>query len=194
MVKDLSVSELKELCREKKLSGYSKLNKAELIKLCSKASKKASKKDVDATYVLKIINPTKAYKEYVLSDLKEYFNILKVSGNTIYLGKNLKNSRFDDDELFQQMFNVDYNWWDDPQVPKLDADIDDENDDVFSEFKFKNAPRVEYEIAKGSTFAKRKNIEELEHNKQEIKNIKQEIKRLETTMKDLLKRNKELEK
>jgi len=42
--KNLTVVELKQLCRDKGISGYSKLNKADLIKLCNKkSSKKASK-------------------------------------------------------------------------------------------------------------------------------------------------------
>ena len=43
---ELTVPELKALCKEKGIKGYSKLRKAELIKLCStnKASRKVTRK------------------------------------------------------------------------------------------------------------------------------------------------------
>ena len=43
-----TVPELKQMCRDKGIKGYSKLNKADLIKLCN-STKKVSKKGSDLT-------------------------------------------------------------------------------------------------------------------------------------------------
>jgi len=129
------------------------------------------------TYVLTIEKPTKAYIEYVTSDLDEYFKVLKKSGNTIYLGKNLGKYHYDDaDEFFAQSFNTHYDWTDDPELSYVNTN--DIPDNGWDELEDKYKPYVVWERPKGSKLAEKEIKDEIYSNNIVIKNLKQEIKSL----------------
>jgi len=94
--KNLTVVELRQLCRDKGLTGYSKLNKEGLIKLCKKKVSKKSSKTVQkqktennnvskkSSKIDKKEKPENWILNVVDEELKEYLKKGKLDENGIW--------------------------------------------------------------------------------------------------------------
>lgn len=63
--RNMTVQQLKELCKQNRISGYSKMNKSQLIKHCTKNENISSNDVSDDNITHKIIEATKNYYAYV---------------------------------------------------------------------------------------------------------------------------------